>query len=132
MRPRIDRSVAKPAPRARAGMSRLHLERVGSLPCLVTGKRDGVHVHHLLRSIPPSERGIGRKASDRYCLPLHWEVHRAVHDSGDDEAYLTERGFDGRAVADALWANRSNIEAMERIIWRARQEASLKKGRLWA
>lgn len=35
-------------------------------------------------------------------------------------------GIDGRALASALWAARGDQEALERIVFRFRQEAQLK------
>jgi len=66
------------------------------------------------------------KAADRYVIPLTRDCHNKIHASGNDEEYLAARGFMGREIAGALWANRGDVTAMERIIFRARQVAASK------
>lgn len=117
MRPRIARSVVTVPPRPREGMSRRYLDAVKVLPCVVCG-RLGVDPHHLMRGLPEGERGIARRAADRWAIPLCRQDHDAAHLHGDDEEWLTERGVDGRALAQALWGARDDIKAMLRIIGR--------------
>jgi hypothetical protein len=42
-----------------------------------------------------------------------------MHAAGDDEKWLIERGIDGRAVATALWSERSDPGRMIRVIIRS-------------
>lgn len=75
---------------------------------------------------------MGRKAADKYAVPLcrhpatHSDHHADLHAHGDEEAYLMKHGIDGRALASALWAARGDQDAMERIVFRFRQEAAMK------
>ncbi len=104
-------------------MSPSHLAMVRKLPCCLSGVREGVEPHHLLRT---GEHAMGRKSSDRWAIPLSTAHHRFLHANGNEEGYLMLHGIDGRALASALWAARGDQEAMERIVFRFRQEAQLK------
>lgn len=126
MRARIPREVVKVPPRHREGMSEAHRKMVKTLPCLACGKWGPSDPHHLQRGIPVGERGVGRKASDQYLIPLCRSCHDAAEAGGDDEAWLVARGYDGRDVAKSLWTERGDPEAMLRIITRARQGARLR------
>jgi hypothetical protein len=53
------------------------------------------------------------------------ECHAALHRAGDEEAFLASHGIDGRALAAALWAVRGDLEAMRRVVFRARQASRL-------
>jgi len=121
---RIRKSLPQRAPKAREGMSASHLAMVRWKPCCVCGV-PAHHAHHLLRT---GEHGMGKKSSDRWCVPMCNTHHQALHSHGDEEAFLMSHGIDGRALASALWAARGDQEAMERVVFRFRQEARLKKG----
>jgi hypothetical protein len=122
LRPRIERAPRGVVPeRKREGMSRAHLDDVRMLPCVgcgyCVGKRDP---HHLKRAVPYSDKGsTGRTSTDRYAIPACRTCHEAMHASGDDEAWLTERGVDGRSIAEALWRERGDPGRMLRIIARS-------------
>ncbi len=129
MKPRIAKNLPQHTPRKREGMDSRHLANVRLCPCLVCGFDFGdikIEAHHLLRT---EERGLSRKSSDRWAVPLSVDCHAALHRAGDEEAYLTAHGIDGRATANALWAARSDLEAMRRVIFRARQESDLTRRR---
>ncbi len=138
MRPRISKNLSQSKPiREREGMSASHLANVRKLPCCVCGAENRqINAHHLLQPGDPKERGIARKAADKYAIPLcvvilkRWGCHERLHDAGDEETFLMQHGIDGRALASALWAARGDQEAMERVVFRFRQEAALKKGRV--
>jgi len=125
--PRIARDIIKWKRRERDGMSRAHLDNMAGLPCLGCGQRKATVVgHHLCAGLMAAGvRGMGIKAPDRFAAPLCFECHKAAHDHGNDEAWLTERGIDGRAATDALWAARGDVEAMARVVFRFRQIADL-------
>ena len=120
---RIKKNIPKPVRKEREGMSEAHLDKVRDCPCAVTG-REPAQAHHLLRT---EERGLSRKSSDRWAIPLHADAHRALHDAGDEEAYLMGYGIDGRALASALWAVRGkSAEHYRMVIFAHRQRAALK------
>lgn len=102
-------------------MSPKHEEDVSRCPCLVCG-RDEPHVivdpHHLQRSVPATERGTGRRAADRYLIPLCRDDHRWAEKDGDDEAALASVGIQGRAVADELWGRRGDFDLMRNYVVR--------------
>jgi hypothetical protein len=127
--PRIAKGTPKPARRSRPGMSAAHVEFVRRLPCLGCGKRPGGFAHHLITGmVAIGERGQGRRAADRYAVPTCERCHVAafpgsIHWLGSDEAFYVPRGIDHRAVADALWRSKGDLEAMQRVVFRARQMA---------
>lgn len=105
-------------------MSESHLAMVRKLPCCVCGYTGhNIEAHHLLRT---GEHGVGRKSSDRWAVGICKHHHLKLHANGDEEKFLADRGIDGRALASALWQHRGDQEAMERIVFRFRQEAALK------
>jgi hypothetical protein len=120
---RINKGLAKPTPKERPGMDKNHLANVRQLPCCVCGRSGGtMHPHHLLRT---GEHGMGRKSSDRWCIPLDPVCHRALHDAGNEEDYLMRNGVDGRALASSLWACRDKPDAlgrMQRVAFNFRQK----------
>lgn len=118
MKPRIAKNLPHPIRREREGMSEPHLAMVRQLPCLGCGRQPPNQPHHLLRT---GERGLSRKSSDRWAVPLCFGCHANLHHTGDEDAWFAAIGLDGRAVASALWAARGSISAMERIIFRNRQ-----------
>ena len=72
----------KTAPVKAAG----YLEFIRTLPCLVT-LSPHVQAAHLSKhntAYGHFGRGKGRKASDRWALPLSTEAHRQQHDMGDE------------------------------------------------
>lgn len=119
--PRIAKNLPQPKPKVREGMDANHLANVRKLPCCVCGIAGSTVAHHLLRT---GEHGMGRKSSDRWAIPLCEGIavkdgcHRALHDAGDEEAFLVKHGVDGRALASALWRNRGDVDAMRTALWK--------------
>lgn len=132
MKPRIAKSMPEHNRREREGMSESHLADVRKCDCLGCGRvcQAGViQPHHLLRT---GDRGMSRRSADRWAVPLCFLCHDprqsgSVHHSGDEDAWFAQRGIDARAVAAALWTERGNLEAMRRVVFRARQMARLKQ-----
>ena len=125
--PRITKSLPQHTPRKRPDMDSRHLANLRLLPCVACGlgllsQKTITQAHHLLRT---EERGLSRKSSDRWAIPLCARCHQALHAAGDEEAFLAGRGIDGRATASALWAARGDLDGMTRVIYRARQAAQL-------
>ncbi|MGL6025676.1 MAG: DUF968 domain-containing protein [Vibrio sp.] len=67
--------------------SERYLKFVRSLPCVVTGKSDGVVAHHL---IGHGEGKMGGKAHDLFVFPLTADEHRKFHD--DPKAWELRHG----------------------------------------
>jgi len=84
-----------------------HLQFVAGLPCCVCGT-EPVQAHHLLRS---GEHGMGRKSGDNWAIPLCFDDHRWLHMDGDETAWLSDRGIDGKSLAKALYAANMDTEA---------------------
>lgn len=122
MKSRIPKAMPQHVKPKRDGMDAKHLDNVRGLPCIACGwMRHVMHAHHLLRA---EGRGLSRKTADKWAVPLCPACHVLLHAAGDEEAWLTERGIDGRAVASALWAVRGDPEGMQRIVMRWRQTAA--------
>src|ERR1700759_3299097 len=71
--PRIPKvGISKPVKHEREGMDANHLAMVRQLLCVCCGHpwAQTVEAHHLLQPGDPKERGAGRKAADKYAIPL--------------------------------------------------------------
>lgn len=123
MKPRIVKDIAQPKREPRDGMDTKHLANVRQCLCVCCGKSHLVHAHHLLRA---EGRGLSRKTADKWAIPLCLPCHEMLHRRGDEEAYLAERGIDGRAVASALWAARGEVPRMQAAAFKAHQAATLR------
>lgn len=119
--PRIARTVPRSVRQERPGDSKAHLSDIRRLPCCVPGCGSGGDAHHLLR-IGGLPKGTGRKNEDRYAIPLCRVHHDAAHAAGNDEAWFAGQGIQARDLADALWKNRDDLDAMQRVLWRHTQK----------
>ena len=117
--PRIPKTGLPPkkSKPARKGMSRDHLEFIRKLECPIYPGERPIEAHHLLRA--DRTRGLGRKAADKYAIPLSRKAHRELHANGDEEAWLASLRVDGRALAAALWRMSGDLEAGLRIVYRS-------------
>ena len=59
--------------------SKAYLDAVRSLPCVITGEMGVCDPHHI---IGHGGRGMSQKVSDLWVFPLHWELHKQLHDHG--------------------------------------------------
>ncbi|MGH6725120.1 MAG: hypothetical protein ACREB8_01075 [Pseudolabrys sp.] len=107
-----------------------HLAWIRTLPCLVTGRREGIEAAHVRYSDPrfaKRQAGIGEKPDDRWTVPLHHETHRtgpeAQHNS-NERAWWVARGIDPVMVAAALYANSGDDDAAHQILLTARANAA--------
>lgn len=107
---RYQRPLPFPDPRK----SEKHLANIRKLPCAVYGTHP-VEAHHLLRA--DETRGMGRRSADRYAIPLGPKAHRELHAKGDEDAYLSSKGVDGRYLAQTLWECKS-LDDMQRVMFR--------------
>lgn len=55
-----------------------YLQFIRTQPCCVTGMTEGIQPHHFLTG------GMGTKGSDYATVPLHHELHRHLHDHGQN------------------------------------------------
>jgi len=127
MKPRIPKDISRPSPKVRPNMDPEHLANVRKLPCCVCEERGWeMEAHHLLRTGDPTQRGTGRKAEDRFAIPLckrppsREGCHDRLHDDGDEEGFLARHGVQGRELAALLWRNKGDPEAMETSQWKLR------------
>ena len=127
--PRIPKSglPARKSKPPRKGMSLDHLAFLRRLECPVYPGERPIEAHHLLRA--DRTRGMGRKAADRYAIPLSQRAHRELHDEGDEEAWLAAMGIDGRALAATLWRNTGDTEAGMRTMQRSISQRPTKAAR---
>ena len=120
--PRIAKQDLPPVrTRVQRGQRRTHLRFLRSLECPIYPGERPLEAHHLLRADP--RRGLGRRAADRYAIPLSWRAHRELHDCGDEEAWLAARGVDGRSLSAALWRCSGDTAFALRILWRTHMQA---------
>jgi hypothetical protein len=76
-----------------------HLRFVSSQPCIICG-RTPADPHHLRFA---QSRGLGRKVSDEWVVPLCRGHHRDVHRHGDERAWWEKAGIDPNVAARRLW-----------------------------
>ena len=100
-----------------------HCAFIRGLPCLVTGRKDGVecaHIRYADFSLNKTEAGIGAKPSDCWTVPLSAHEHRLQHSRGE-RAYWRELGINPLVVALALYEVSGDDEAGEEILRKARK-----------
>lgn len=116
-----ERIIKKPKPTTaerREGNSKRHLALIRQLPCCVTGKRGPSDPHHLREGLA-HERGIGRKATDRWAVPLCRQLHEEAHRVGSRQewAWFKARGIeDPLELAAALWRNTGDLDRMLKVL----------------
>jgi hypothetical protein len=123
-RPSIrERWAKKNAPKSaakREGNSEKHLALIRQLPCCLTGRRAPSDPHHLLEGLA-HERGVGRKATDRWALPVCRAKHDEIHRMGSRKewAFFRDHGIaDPLEFAAALWRVTGDLERMRKV-WEA-------------
>lgn len=103
-------SILRPKPlswqQRREGNDKAHLALIRQLSCLVCECREGIDAHHLKSGPARAERAFGRRATDRWVVPLcrmhHDELERLA--SIHEPEWFAGFGFDNAAVvALALW-----------------------------
>ena len=121
--PRILRPVARSKPKPNLRRRVQHLAFVRQLPCVACGKAapsDAAHVR------TGTDGGVGRKPGDRYAVPLCTSCHAKQHRVGELTFWAALR-VDPLNVAFRLWTMSADIDAGERIVFRARQRINLAK-----
>jgi hypothetical protein len=100
-----------------------YLAKIRRLPSCVSWQTP-CEPHHLTGGPAALERGIGLKATDKWAVPLTSGEHRfdnnAVHSVGSREElnWFLKRGVNPYRLAEELWANRDDFEAMHRVMKR--------------
>lgn len=121
-KPRIPKSPLVWNRRERDGMDPDHLIAIRNGPCCCCGRIGVTQAHHLRRV---EGTGMGKRAADKYAIPLCGMCHSDLHDRiGDEEKFLADNGIDGPALAAALWALRTldidrQFDAYRRVVFTA-------------
>lgn len=118
--PRAERIRAKKrAPKERRakrpGNSETHLAALRKCPCAATLRPSG-EVHHLKCT---GERGMGRRSSDKWGIPLSRGPHQEIEDAGakNETKKLAELNVrDPLALAAALWTASPDVDRMSKIV----------------
>src|SRR5207302_10418369 len=113
------RGKPKPDPRKRTR----HLAFVRQFACVVCGKAAPSEAAHVRSG---SDGGAGMKPSDRHCVSLCTSCHELQHRFGELTFWSVLR-IDPLNVALRLWTVSGDLEAGDRVIFRARQQISLMK-----
>lgn len=107
----------------RPGNSDAHKLAIQKCPCCIPGCNVvGVEGHHLKHGPAAAERSVGRKATDRWLLPLchNHHINGVEIDAPNakrEPGWFRDRGIDEPIeLAAALWAVSPNAAAMTRII----------------
>lgn len=101
-----------------------HLDYIRSLPCVVTGRTDGVEAAHIRygdRLFGKRETGRGEKPSDCWTVPLQRDQHRDQHIHGDERAWWESIRIDPLQVALALHRISGDSELGQSIVREARE-----------
>lgn len=100
---------AKTSARVESGA---HLAFIRKLPCVITGKRpvDAAHIRFADKAWGKPQTGVGTTADDRWCVPLHHDVHMAQHAAGE-RAWWKKQGVDPLVLASRLFFEAAGDQA---------------------
>jgi hypothetical protein len=95
-----------------------YLDKIRKLPCCIPGcdALPPSQAHHLKCT---GERGIGKKSSNRWAVPLCFECHMNGVErvrSRQEAAWFRERGILCLDLAAALYANAHSLDAMISVL----------------
>jgi len=121
--PRIPRDVARGKPKPDLRRRAQHLAFLRQLPCVACGKAAPSEAAHVRSG---SDGGAGMKPSDRYSVSLCTSCHELQHEFGELTFWGVLR-IDPLNAALHLWAVSGDIQAGERVVFRARQQINLMK-----
>ena len=121
--PRIPRTIARRKSKPNLRRRVHHLAFVRQLPCVACGKAAPSEAAHVRTG---TDGGAGMKPGDRYAVPLCAACHARQHRIGE-LSFWSALHFDPLNVALRLWTVSSDLEAGERIVFRARQQINLGK-----
>jgi hypothetical protein len=120
---RIPRTTARNKPKPDLRRRARHLAFIRQLPCVACGKAAPSEAAHVRSG---SDAGAGIKPSDRYSVSLCTSCHELQHRFGELRFWSVLR-IDPVNVALRLWTVSGDLEAGERIVFRARQHINLMK-----
>jgi hypothetical protein len=106
----------------RVGVCRDYLALIRSLPSCVSGGRP-VDPHHLTGGPAAHERGVGMKATDKWCVPLTRDEHNDLHQVGSrlEREWFANRGIpDVYDLACKLYSARNHGRGRMRLVIEAR------------
>ena len=107
----------------RPGMSDAHLKMIRQLPCTRCGSPAPSDPHHL-KSELSHERGMGRRAPDRYTVPLCRGCHDDLERSGTrrERGWFESFGVVPHYLAEGLWRNTGDLDRMRRVLQAHREQ----------
>ena len=121
--PRISRTTARGKPKPDRRKRTRHLAFVRQLACVACGKAAPSEAAHVRSG---SDGGAGIKPSDRYSVSLCTSCHELQHGFGELTFWSVLR-IDPLNVALRLWTVSGDLEAGDRVVFRARQQINLMK-----
>jgi hypothetical protein len=121
--PRIPRTIVSRKRQPNSRRRGQHLAFVRQLRCVACGRAAPSEAAHVRTG---TDSGVGMKPGDRYAVPLCTACHAKQHRVGELSFWSALR-FDPLNVALRLWTVSADLEAGERIVFRARQQINLAK-----
>lgn len=112
------------AQQRREGNSAKHLAAIRKCPCCACLKFGRSDPHHLKSLQAGEERAFGRRATDRWAVPLCREHHDQIEAAGSRREVSVFKEWnidDPHALAEALWNAPRDPAAMTAIILAHRQ-----------
>jgi hypothetical protein len=106
-------------PRAKADA---HLHWIRTLPCIITGRRDGVEAAHIRFADPRYGKratGMQEKPDDCFVLPLHRDLHSQQH-ATNERSWWSGRKIDPVPIAMALYQWSGDDDRAQVILAQAR------------
>ena len=103
-----------------------HCAFIRRLPCLITGRTDGVecaHIRYADLRFDKRETGKAERPSDQWTVPLHHELHRAQHATGERDWWRLQ-GINPITICLALYEVSGDDEAGKEILREARERNS--------
>jgi hypothetical protein len=83
-----------------------HCKYIAAQPCVICGRKPA-ETHHLRFAQP---RGLGRKVSDEYTVPLCRLHHRELHRDGDEPSWWAGANVDPLPIALQLWRRSRSLQ----------------------
>src|SRR6516225_4817416 len=120
---RIPRTVARRKPKLDSHRRGQHLSFIRQLPCVACGRAAPSEPAHVRTG---TDGGVGIKPGDRYTVPLCTACHAKQHRIGELSFWSALR-IDPLNVAFRLWIVSADLAAVERTVFRARQQIDLAK-----
>ena len=121
--PRISRDVPRGKRKPNLRRKATHLAFIRLLPCVACGLEGFSQATHVRNG---ADGGTGLKSSDRFNLPLCGTCHMRQHARGE-VTFWGNLGIDPLDAASRLWTVSGDVEAGERIVFRARQSIELRR-----